>query len=358
MKKSRYKTTKYYDISEDFKKYPDCWCYVVIGGRTTGKTYSALKYCYQKKKKFVFVKRTIEDVKLLCSRGKLSEYEFDASPFKPINRDLHCNIQSRQISDKGIGGFWQFSGEDQTSADPVGYILALNAVQKFKGFDLSECDLIITDEYIPQPWERINSKEGEQLLDLYITVSRDREKRGREPLKLVLLANAVRLFNPINETLEITDIIADMEARNTEYTCDRGIMIHVMPDMFIDYSESPIYQAMKNTAWGHMAYENSFAYDDVTNIQNRSLKGYHPIAKVIYKNNDKWYIYRKEGDFIICTSRATGVPVYDLQKDNDVKRFNIDVRVRILDALIDNKVTFQKYSMYYVINNFTRLYKV
>lgn len=358
MKISQFRITKYYDISADFKKYPDAWCYAVIGGRTTGKTYSALKYCYQKKKKFVFVKRTIDDVKLLCNKGKLSEYEFDASPFKPLNRDLCINVQSRLISDKGIGAFYHFSGEDQTSADPVGYILALNAVQKFKGFDLSECDLIIADEFIPQPWERINSKEGEQLLDLYITVARDREKRGRDPLRLVLLANAVRLYNPINETLEITDTIADMEAEKIEYTYDRGIMVHVMPDMYIDYSDSPIYKAMKNTAWGKMAYENSFAYDDVTNIKPRSLKGYKAIAEVIYKNQQSWYIYRKDGNYIINTSRASGVPVYDLNKDNDVKRFNLDVRIRIMDALIDDKVTFQKYTMYYVINNFTKLYRV
>lgn len=357
MKKSQSTITHYYDISDDFKNYPGCWCYAIIGGRTTGKTYSALKYCYKEKKKFVFVKRTIEDVKLLCAKGKLTEYAFDASPFKPINRDLGCNIQSRLISDKGIGAFYHMSGEDQYG-DPVGYILALSAIQKFKGFDLSECDLIIFDEYIPQPWERINNKEGEQLLDLYITVSRDREKRGKEPLKLVLLANAVRLYNPVNETLEITDIIADMQAGKVEYKKDRDILIHVMPDMYIDYSESPVYKAMKNTAWGKMAYENSFAYDDVSNVTNKSIKGFTPVCEIKYENNESWFLYRKNGEFIMNTSRAAKVPVYDLSRDNDVKRFNYDVRIRLLDALIDSKIVFSKYTMYYVINNFTKIYRV
>lgn len=357
MKKLPCKTTKYYDISEDFNKYPSLWCYAVIGGRTTGKTYSALKYCYKTKKKFVFVKRNIEDVKLLCNKGKLSEYEFDASPFKPINRDLGSNIQSRLISDKGIGAFYHVSDEE-TCGQPVGYILALNAVQKFKGFDLSECDLIIFDEFIPQPWERINNKEGEQLLDLYITVARDREKRGKDPLKLILLANAVRLYNPVCETLEITDIIADMQAKKIEYTIDRDIMVHVMPDMYIDYSESPVYKAMKDTAWGKMAYENTFGYDDVSNICTKSIKGYSPVCEIVYKNNESWYLYRKDGTYIMNTSKAQGVPLYDLQRDNDVKRFNIDVRIRLLDALIDNKIVFSKYTMYYVINNFTKIYKI
>lgn len=257
MKQSPSQITNYYNIADDFKLFPDAWCYDIVGGRTTGKTYGALKYCYQNKAKFIFVKRTIEDVKLLCAKGKLTEYQFDASPFKPINRDLGCNIQSRIISDKGIGAFYHVSGED-VYGEPTGYILSLSAVQKFKGFDFSECDLIIFDEYIPQPWERINAKEGEQLLDLYITVSRDREKRGKDPLKLILLANAVRLYNPVNETLEITNTIADMQANKLEYTCNRGILVHLLPDMFIDYSDSPIYKAMSNTAWGKMAFENTF----------------------------------------------------------------------------------------------------
>ena len=107
-----------------------------------------------------------------------------------------------------------------------------------------------------------------------------------------------------------------------------------------------------------MAYENSFAYDDVSNVGNLSIKGYRPIAKIIYKNDDIWYLYRKDGNFIMNTSRAENVPEYDLTKDNDVKRFNIDVRIRLLDALIDNKVCFSKYTMYYVVNNFTKLYKL
>ena len=173
-----------------------------------------------------------------------------------------------------------------------------------------------------------------------------------------MLANAVRLFCPISETLEITNIIADMQAKHQEYSIDRGIMIHMLPDNFIDYSDSPIYQAMFKTAWGQMAFSNDFAYDDVSNIQNKSLKGYRPIAKIIYKNAEEWFVYRKEGNFIVNTSRAENIPVYDFSKDNDLKRFNLDIRIRLLDALVDNKVVFSKYSMYYVINNFTKIYKI
>ena len=35
MKKSK---KYYYDIEDDLREYPDAWCYIVVGGRNTGKT--------------------------------------------------------------------------------------------------------------------------------------------------------------------------------------------------------------------------------------------------------------------------------------------------------------------------------
>ena len=51
-----------------------------------------------------------------------------------------------------------------------------------KGFDLSECDYLIFDEFIPKRHERLNRNEGDQLMDIYMTVSRDRVQRGRGEL--------------------------------------------------------------------------------------------------------------------------------------------------------------------------------
>ena len=59
----------YYDFKEDYKKYPNAWCYIIIGGRKRGKTYSVLKSCYEDKRKFTFVKRTNEDINLICGSG-------------------------------------------------------------------------------------------------------------------------------------------------------------------------------------------------------------------------------------------------------------------------------------------------
>ena len=57
----------YYNVADDVSKYPDAWLICTVGGRNTGKTYGALKDCYVKKRTFIFGKRTIEDVDLLCA---------------------------------------------------------------------------------------------------------------------------------------------------------------------------------------------------------------------------------------------------------------------------------------------------
>ena len=33
----------YYNIRDDVNAYPDAWCYIIVGGRNTGKTYGCLK---------------------------------------------------------------------------------------------------------------------------------------------------------------------------------------------------------------------------------------------------------------------------------------------------------------------------
>ena len=81
----------YYDIRKDFEKFPDAWNINAYSGRTTGKTYSALCYCLDENIRFIFLKRTKEDVELLLSGNS------DFSPFKSINRDRNINVQAFKV---------------------------------------------------------------------------------------------------------------------------------------------------------------------------------------------------------------------------------------------------------------------
>lgn len=356
----------YYNIEDDLEKYPYNWVYIIIGGRNTGKTYSCLKSCYLNKRKFVFVKRTIKDVELLCSGSgkigtKLSEFGIDLSPFKSINRDLHSNVKAFYIKD-GIGGFWECDSDNVPVGQPIGYIIALSSVSKVKGFDLAECEWCIFDEFIPQPWERISRKEGEQVMDLYKTIARDREHRELEPLKLLCLANATEISNPVMNTLEITDIVANMQVLDHTIfeQSNRGIFIHRINDneeFQEKEKESLIYKAMHETDWGRMAFGNEFAYNDFTNVGKLQMKGFKPWVSIIYKRK-QWYVYMKEGLYYMTTSRNDKAKVFNLNLENEQKLFYTEYGIDLRNECINGKMIFETYTMYDVIVNYKKFFKL
>ena len=360
----------YFDISTDIElcaeQIINYWLFVIIGGRNTGKTYSALKYfAIDRKECFVFVKRTMEDVKLLCDgSGKLGskqkDYGLDLSPFKAINRDFNTNIKAFSI-DHGLGAFYACDPEGEPEK-LIGYIIALSAVQKFKGFDLSDAKAIIFDEFIPQPWERYSKEEGNQLLDLYKTVSRDREHRGEDPLKLILLANATRASNPILNEFELTDPIVRMQFDDSEhlYMEEKGIFIHLIKNA-ADFDEieenSMIYKAFHNTAWGEMAFNNKFGYDDFSNVERNNMKGFTPICSIDYKRN-KWYIYQKEDKWYMTDSKTNKqLKRYNLNRESDQIAFYRDYGFAFYNRIIEGNGKTKTYRMYDIIMNYRRFFR-
>lgn len=362
---SKQKSGIYYDIADDLKDYPDAWCYVIIGGRNTGKTYGALMDCLKNNKQHVFIKRCNNDVNMLCAGNHLGEkaagYEVDLSPYKSINRDTGENIKAFKI-DEGLGSFYRTDDEGGAAGAPLGYLLSLAAIHKFKGFDMSTAEELIFDEFIPQPWERVNRKEGEQVMELYKTVARDRTLRGKEELKLICLANAVNVFNYTCEILEITDIIADMTIRHKEtmYLDNRGIFIRILQtseEMMRAEERTGIYKAMKDTAWGHMAFSNEFAYNDFTNVGKMALKGFKPMVQLKYKNKC-FYIYLSESKgYYMCSSRNECPVSYDLNTDTGQIAFYYDYAIDLRNECVDGRMQFEKYSMYDMIINYKKRFK-
>lgn len=353
-------TNNYYHFEDDLKKYPGAWCFVVWSARGKGKTYSGLKYSLENDIPIIYMKRTIEDVSLICSANN---YGFDPSPYVPINRDCGYNIKARSI-ENGIGGFWKMNNEGEPEGLPVSYCLAMSAVKKFKGFDFSRCDWVIFDEFIPQLGERISRKEGELLLDLYMTIARDRQKRGREPLKLILFANAEEISTPVTNTLEIVDIMADLNASGQTHYFDedRGILLHhITSDEFPlqDQEKDGIYNAMIGTAWGQKSFEGSFSNNDFTNVKQMSIKGMAPFIHIKYKTHD-YYIYMKKdnGFYYMCSSRGSCLFDYDLNRENDQKKFWIEHQADLRNACIDGNMKFQKYTMYDLIVNFKKFFNI
>lgn len=349
----------YYYLSRDLIKYPDAWCYVVYSRRDVGKTYGALNLCREQNIPFLYIKRTNEDVDFICSKNTL--LKVDPSPFFPINRDYGCNVIPKLIK-KGFGAFYNADSEDNIKGAPIGLILSLNSVKKIKGYDASFCDLMIMDEFIPQPGERVSHKEGDLLLDCYMTVSRDRLERGRDPLKLILFANAEEICTPITNALEITDDIANMKDKTHYFNADRDILIHHITDKEIPLQEKAkkgIFKGMAGTAWFDKSYGGEFSNNDFSNVVNMPLKNMQGMIHIIYKRKDYYIYYHPIKSIYYMTSSPCKCPYnYDLSKENDQKKFYIDFGITLRIALSESRFLFKLYSLYDLINHYKKYFDV
>lgn len=352
----------YYHISEDLKNYPDAWCYVIWSLRGPGKTYSFLRYMIISEKIFIYMKRTNEDIDLLCQRGFKGDMSYDPSPFKPINRDFGTNIRPFKIRE-GLAAFYNFNDQNEPEGPLLGYCLSLNAVTKYKGFDFSEADYICFDEFIPMKGQVVKHAEGTLLLNFYMTVVRDRIKRGREDLKLILLANADDIAAPVISELEIMDNIAVMNTHGIDvhYDAARGIFLHHIFAESIDngFENMGIYKAMSGTAWGDIAFSGSFANNDFSNVAKNNLKNYKCMIHLTYRRKAIYlYLNQNTGRWHFTGSRNKAQLYYDLDRENDQKRFYQEFGIDIRLACIENRVTFDKYSYYDMFINYKKYFNL
>ena len=354
------KKIKYYDIRDDLKKYPDAWCYLVTSKRGPGKTYSTLRYMKEEDEKFIFLKRTMKDVDLICMNGKKKGVEYSTSPYKPLNRDFGWNIGTVKIQE-GFGAFYEQYEDGQAHGAPLGYIYALSAAKDIKGFDLSECGFMVFDEFIPKKTERISRSEGEQLLDIYMTVRRDRVQRGLPDLKLICLANAVNANNPTFNILDVTDIAVQMDITGQEYAYleERGILIHRIPsdEYNVEEQKSGIEKAMEGTEWAEMAFGGHFAYDDFTSVGHTRMKGYRPICAYEYKRKHT-YVYEKDGYYYFSTAKSGTKLIYHLNRENEQKKFWFDFVFRFREETIADHVKYEKYTDYDLIVNYRKIFDI
>ena len=353
-----WRSPDYYFFLDDVRKYPDAWLYVVWSRRGPGKTYSFLRSMYENGVKFAYLKRTIKDVAMICSGGK---YGIDLSPFSPVNRDAGCRVVPKLIAD-GIGGFYDADEEGKPAGAPVAYILAMNAIKEIKGFDLSDIDFMCLDEFIPQAGEVVSRDEGEKLLSIYMTASRDRVLRGRQPLKLVLFSNADHISTAITNDLEIVDPMSMLYLTGCthHYLEDRQIMLHRITDAEIPIRAeemSGIFKAMSGTAWGRKAFYGEFASQDFSAVGKINLKGYRCLCRIKWKQRDI-YLYVSGGSYYAAYTRQAAKQVYDLDKESAQRRLYYDHIIDVRQAHTEDRFRAESYSIYDLFTNYRKIFNI
>ena len=265
---------------------------------------------------------------------------------------------------KGIGAFYVADNEGQPTDRLLCYVLSFNKVRKIKGIDLAECPIICMDEFIPLAGERVLRSEGENLLDLYMTVRRDRTKRGLPPVKLILFANAEEISVPITRELEIIDSMSFLNATNQThfYLEDRRIMLHHITNEEVpikDDEKDDIYMGMEGTAWHEKAFGGRFVHNDFSNVMDKTIKRSKPILQIHYRTHD-YYIYMNEEKafYYMTTIKAKCRESYDLNRENEQKKFYLDWLLDLREACIEERFKFEKYSMYDLIINYKKYFDV
>ena len=358
----------YYEVEDDLKAYPNAWCFIVYGGRNTGKTYGCFKYEVAEKNQFVYSKRTKDDITLLCSGGgkKAEELQIDMdmSPFASYNRDFNRNIRAVSVTEE-VGVFLDCDNVNKPipHQKPIGFLLALSVVGKYRGFDLSYCRDFIVDEFVPARFERKIRSEGESILDLYKTISRDREHRNQPPLRLICFSNANEIASPLVDTLEIMDDIAKMklEGRDHIYLEERGIFIRCLePNEKFKEKEknTAIAKGMQGTKWYSSSIDNEFAFNDFSKINKAQLRFAKPLCKYYYKRTWNYVYFNEDKHEFYVTERSTNnnIPDYNLDIEGDQLLFGT-MRAYLVDAIADGNIRFEKYSQYNLIMDYYKIFR-
>lgn len=303
----------------------------VVGGRATGKTYTALKTVKEYGVKFMFMRRTQSQAELINKP--------DFSPFKTLNNDMGWSVVSKPIT-KYNAGFYDAS-EGEAAGCPIGYTCALSTISNVRGFDAQDVKILIYDEFIPERHERPIKNEGAALLNAYETINRNRELKGDPPLQMLCLANANDMSNPIFLELGLVKKAERMIRKGQEMSIDRarGIGIFMLNESPISDKKraTALYKLTSGSEFERMSLDNTFNDVNTSNVVIRPLIEYRPVVAVgeiciyAHKNSGKMYV----------STHCTGSPIHYTSGEADLARFRRNY-VWIWTEYLQNNVEFEE----------------
>lgn len=314
--------------------------YWIVGSRGTGKTVSFLWEVLdrlQPGQTFLFIRRTKTQVDNLAVP--------ELSPFTTVNFLAGRSVQPFPMS-KDAKGYWDTVEEEDGShgrtGPLMGYAASLNTFGNIRGIDLSSVEYIIFDEFIKEKHQRDFKGEAEAFLNMYETVTRNRELSGKNPPKCVCLGNAITLANPYFVYLQWVTPFERMILKDQEYKAypDRRTML-------INMSKSPIAEKKRNTALYQMVGESAFSdmalhnrYGvEVSEYRGLPLKEFNPVVTV---GEITIYRHKSEGYFYVSPHRSGSGPRFSAT-EADIGRFKYKWGRTMLDAYIRNTMRFETY---------------
>ena len=265
---------------------------IIIGKRQIGKTYGVLKFMLEKQKHFILLRSVMAEMDMLKHNVASP---FESLPFNEImghsgrvvfesETQYTANIVRIDESEEG---------EEKTN---IGMLSALSAIGRVRGINGRQFSDVVYDEFIPESHLLKVKNGGDAFLNMYTTIAGNREIEGDKPLRVWLLANSNNLDNDILNALNITGVVEKMSLRGEESRIlkDRGIMV-ILPDSQLiteKRKRGALYKAVGGDGkFSKMAYENSFSYNDFSDVNPKPLDEYNPIIMIYGESNPTFTIY-------------------------------------------------------------------
>ena len=301
----------------------------LVGGRATGKTFGSLLYVLENNKRFMLMRRTQAQCDLI------NKPEFN--PFKAV-----ASFTGREIGVKPISKYnsllLEYTGDDTYKT--LGYTCALSTIANMRGFDASDVELLIYDEFIPEKHERKINFEGQAFLNAIETLGRNRELDGRKPLQVLCLANAFNMANALFLEMGLVGVCEKMIEKGQELYInrDRGVLIGLLNESAISEQkkDTALYK-VSSGAFVDMSLGNDFVYNDTSDIKSMSLKEYKLACTVgeisIYKHKSEPYYY-------ISEHRAGAGDSYTSDEVN-IMRYRKKYGMRLYTAYMRGRVRFE-----------------
>lgn len=311
----------------DYNKIPDTPFTIIIGARQVGKTYGGLKWLLGKDKPFLYMRRTLEELELAGNES--------TSIFTPIN-DSTISIHGAKATK------YTYEFKDSITDKLVAVGISLSTIAKLRGFSGANFDHVLYDEFIPESHIRKITNEGDAFLNAYATINGNRELEGKDPLKVLLLANAFNLNHPVLQALGVVNKLKQMR--------DRGQNLSVLPDRgitIINVFDSPIakiragtalYKASNSDKFNSMSLGNDFSYNDTRMIRHRNIKGYKAVSSI----GDYTLFINKSGDDVYIAHVRQDTRGSYIFNDSGIKVFRV-VNSFVINYYLKNRLYFDSF---------------
>lgn len=320
--------------------------YIIIGGRRLGKTFSMLRGLSINRVPHMYVRRTDSDIDNTLTATK--------NPYKAINRQYNTDI--RIIADKKDKNIMLF--EDDEPVAKLGIASSVSTSGSVRGADLEDVVYLLYDEFINlKPTNTIKRKEAQLFFDLYDTANNDRDIRGKEPLKAILLSNANTTEDGIIRSLNIGQEIYNMikENRNYCYIESKKIYIAMLPDtneITQQREKSAIGALINGTEYGSMAMKNNFVgayfgdivekvnfqwfqcvfcYEDIYFYKSKEDGHYYLSKRKNTLKKDRYYKSENHKKFL----RDWGMQLRYQYELNMIEYADYDIKLQFLDYIFN-----------------------